>query len=67
MSYMFLLNINFLLSFIKTLRLKDIVYQWDETGSPVQVKPGVGNDLPNFVLTSIDTNHECTSHTNTGN
>nr|QRW38238.1 glutamate-gated chloride channel subunit 2 [Parascaris univalens] len=44
----------------------DIVYQWDETGSPVQVKPGVGNDLPNFVLTSIDTNHECTSHTNTG-
>ncbi|VDK42638.1 unnamed protein product [Anisakis simplex] len=45
---------------------KDIVYQWDDTGSPVQVKPGVGSDLPNFVLTSIDTNHECTSHTNTG-
>ncbi|KAE9549015.1 hypothetical protein FO519_007773 [Halicephalobus sp. NKZ332] len=45
---------------------KDIVYEWDTSGEPVQLKPGVGNDLPNFHLSSIDTKHECTSHTNTG-
>ncbi|OZC07072.1 Glutamate-gated chloride channel subunit beta family protein [Onchocerca flexuosa] len=45
----------------------DIVYEWEkEGGPPVQRKPGVGSDLPNFLLTSIETNHECTSHTNTG-
>ncbi|VDK86047.1 unnamed protein product [Onchocerca ochengi] len=44
----------------------DIVYEWErEGGPPVQRKPGVGSDLPNFLLTSIETNHECTSHTNT--
>ena len=45
---------------------KDIVYEWDTSGDPVQLKPGVGNDLPNFQLSSINTKHECTSHTNTG-
>ncbi|VDO18234.1 unnamed protein product [Brugia timori] len=45
----------------------DIVYEWErEGGPPVQRKPGVGSDLPNFLLTAIETNHECTSHTNTG-
>lgn len=46
---------------------QDIVYEWErEGGPPVQRKPGVGSDLPNFLLTAIETNHECTSHTNTG-
>lgn len=46
---------------------KDIVYQWDsESLEPVQVKDGVGKDLPNFNLTSIDTTQNCTSSTNTG-
>uniref|UniRef100_A0AC34GCP4 Neurotransmitter-gated ion-channel ligand-binding domain-containing protein n=1 Tax=Panagrolaimus sp. ES5 TaxID=591445 RepID=A0AC34GCP4_9BILA len=45
---------------------KDIVYEWDTAGDPVQLKPGVGNDLPNFHLEKIDTGLECTSHTNTG-
>ncbi|VDN06855.1 unnamed protein product [Thelazia callipaeda] len=45
----------------------DIVYEWERDGGPpVQKKSGVGSDLPNFLLTSIETNHECTSHTNTG-
>ena len=45
---------------------KDIVYEWAST-DPVQLKPGVGQDLPNFHLDSdIDTGVECTSHTNTG-
>ncbi|KAM3721771.1 Glutamate-gated chloride channel subunit beta [Dirofilaria immitis] len=43
-----------------------ILYSVREGGQPVQRKPGVGSDLPNFLLTSIETNHECTSHTNTG-
>ncbi|PIO74782.1 Cation transporter family protein [Teladorsagia circumcincta] len=45
--------------------MKDIVYEWDPT-APVQLKPGVGSDLPNFQLTNITTNDDCTSHTNTG-
>ncbi|KAK0423974.1 hypothetical protein QR680_008439 [Steinernema hermaphroditum] len=51
-----------LISYAHTTR--DIVYQWDS--NPVQLKKGVGNDLPNFLLTGIETHHECTSHTNTG-
>ncbi|CAI4229985.1 unnamed protein product [Auanema sp. JU1783] len=45
--------------------MKDIIYEWDFE-NPVQVKAGVGNDLPNFQLTNISTNSDCTSHTNTG-
>ncbi|KAI1729757.1 neurotransmitter-gated ion-channel ligand binding domain-containing protein [Ditylenchus destructor] len=46
---------------------KDIVYEWDTTSAPVQLKPGVGQDLPNFQLDDhIDTGIECASHTNTG-
>ncbi|CAD5208707.1 unnamed protein product [Bursaphelenchus xylophilus] len=45
---------------------KDIVYEWDTSGDPVQKKAGVGTDLPNFHLANIDTGIECTSHTNTG-
>ncbi len=44
---------------------KDIVYEWDEV-NPVQIKQGVGNDLPNFKLSSVTTNADCTSVTNTG-
>lgn len=44
---------------------KDISYVWAEP-APVQLKDGVGSDLPNFVLTNITTNDDCTSHTNTG-
>lgn len=40
--------------------IQDIVYEWDTSGDPVQLKPGVGNDLPNFHLDKIDTGHECT-------
>ena len=32
----------------------------------VQIKQGVGQDLPDFKLDYIDTGVECTSHTNTG-
>uniref|UniRef100_A0A915PU18 Uncharacterized protein n=1 Tax=Setaria digitata TaxID=48799 RepID=A0A915PU18_9BILA len=54
-----------LISYAHTIT--DIVYEWEkESGPPVQRKPGVGSDLPNFLLTDIETNHECTSHTNTG-
>ncbi|KAH7730213.1 CRE-GLC-2 protein [Aphelenchoides avenae] len=45
---------------------QDIVYEWDKFTLPVQLKPGVGYDLPNFRLDDIDTGIECTSHTNTG-
>ncbi|ULU11402.1 hypothetical protein L3Y34_015096 [Caenorhabditis briggsae] len=45
--------------------MNDIMYEWDPV-KPVQVKPGVGSDLPNFVLENITTNTDCTSHTNTG-
>ncbi|VDM60437.1 unnamed protein product [Angiostrongylus costaricensis] len=45
--------------------MKDIIYEWDPT-VPVQLKPGVGSDLPNFQLQNITTNADCTSHTNTG-
>uniref|UniRef100_A0A915DHR4 Neurotransmitter-gated ion-channel ligand-binding domain-containing protein n=2 Tax=Ditylenchus dipsaci TaxID=166011 RepID=A0A915DHR4_9BILA len=45
---------------------KDIVYEWDTTSAPVQLKGGVGQDLPNFLLENIDTGVECASHTNTG-
>uniref|UniRef100_L7MLH1 Glutamate-gated chloride channel subunit beta n=1 Tax=Oesophagostomum dentatum TaxID=61180 RepID=L7MLH1_OESDE len=45
--------------------MKDIVYEWDPD-TPVQLKPGVGSDLPNFQLQNITTNDDCTSHTNTG-
>uniref|UniRef100_A0AC35GW05 Glutamate-gated chloride channel n=1 Tax=Panagrolaimus sp. PS1159 TaxID=55785 RepID=A0AC35GW05_9BILA len=47
---------------------KDIEYEWDtEKGDPVQLKLGVGNDLPNFHLEKIDTKGlDCVSHTNTG-
>lgn len=45
---------------------KDIVYEWDTSGEPVQKKAGVGTDLPNFNLEDINTGIECTSHTNTG-
>uniref|UniRef100_A0A914PSS6 Uncharacterized protein n=1 Tax=Panagrolaimus davidi TaxID=227884 RepID=A0A914PSS6_9BILA len=47
---------------------KDIEYEWDtEKGDPVQLKSGVGNDLPNFHLEKIDTKGlDCVSHTNTG-
>uniref|UniRef100_A0A0K0CSZ6 Neur_chan_LBD domain-containing protein n=1 Tax=Angiostrongylus cantonensis TaxID=6313 RepID=A0A0K0CSZ6_ANGCA len=45
--------------------MKDIIYEWDTT-APVQLKPGVGSDLPNFQLQNITTNADCTSHTNTG-
>ncbi|EYC03115.1 hypothetical protein Y032_0096g2944 [Ancylostoma ceylanicum] len=45
--------------------MKDIVYEWDYS-APVQLKPGVGSDLPNFQLQNITTNDDCTSHTNTG-
>ncbi|PAV67683.1 hypothetical protein WR25_04210 isoform C [Diploscapter pachys] len=53
-----------LISYAHTM--KDIIYRWDTKGDPVQRKRGVGNDLPNFLLTKILTNNECTSHTNTG-
>lgn len=45
---------------------KDIMYEWDV--EPIQLKPGVGEDLPNFHLEkkSINTKIECSSHTNTG-
>uniref|UniRef100_A0A1I7XNP3 Neur_chan_memb domain-containing protein n=1 Tax=Heterorhabditis bacteriophora TaxID=37862 RepID=A0A1I7XNP3_HETBA len=55
-----------MLSKIDVLSYKDIIYEWDSSGAPVQVKKGVGSDLPNFQLTNITTNDECTSHTNTG-
>ncbi|CAD5205981.1 unnamed protein product [Bursaphelenchus okinawaensis] len=45
---------------------KDIMYEWDTSGEPVQKKAGVGTDLPNFHLADINTGIECTSHTNTG-
>ena len=45
--------------------MNDIMYEWDPD-KPVQLKPGVGLDLPNFVLQNITTNADCTSHTNTG-
>ncbi|CAB3408730.1 unnamed protein product [Caenorhabditis bovis] len=45
--------------------MNDIMYEWDKE-SPVQLKPGVGSDLPNFVLEYVSTNDACTSHTNTG-
>ncbi|KAI6232662.1 Glutamate-gated chloride channel subunit beta [Aphelenchoides fujianensis] len=44
----------------------DIVYEWDSV-DPVQKKPGVGGDLPNFRLDDhVDTTISCTSKTNTG-
>ncbi|CAJ0564911.1 unnamed protein product, partial [Mesorhabditis spiculigera] len=47
---------------------KDIDYEWDKrVPQPVQKKPGVGDDLPNFMLMDpININNDCTSHTNTG-
>uniref|UniRef100_A0A183BPQ7 Ig-like domain-containing protein n=1 Tax=Globodera pallida TaxID=36090 RepID=A0A183BPQ7_GLOPA len=53
-----------LISYAHTTR--DIVYEWAHNTEPVQLKPGVGQDLPNFHLDYIDTGVECTSHTNTG-
>ncbi|KAL3083922.1 hypothetical protein niasHT_036493 [Heterodera trifolii] len=53
-----------LISYAHTTR--DIVYEWSRNTEPVQLKPGVGQDLPNFLLDHIDTGVECTSHTNTG-
>lgn len=44
---------------------KDILYEWDPD-TPVQLKGGVGGDLPNFKLRNISTNDDCTSYTNTG-
>ncbi|TKR96827.1 hypothetical protein L596_010789 [Steinernema carpocapsae] len=52
-----------LISYAFTTR--DIVYQWNDEDR-VQLKDGVGLDLPNFLLAGIETDHECTSHTNTG-
>jgi glutamate receptor, anionic len=52
-----------LISYAHTTR--DIVYVWS-SNEPVQKKPGVGQDLPNFHLDDIDTGVECTSRTNTG-
>ncbi|KAF8365613.1 glc-2 [Pristionchus pacificus] len=49
---------------------KDIVYEWTNTPEtkPVQLKDGVGLDLPNFQLDGVPpVNKECTSITNTGN
>ncbi|CAD6184218.1 unnamed protein product [Caenorhabditis auriculariae] len=45
--------------------MKDIMYEWD-VNTPVQLKQGVGSDLPNFQLQNVSTNDDCTSHTNTG-
>ncbi|KAF7636107.1 hypothetical protein Mgra_00004552 [Meloidogyne graminicola] len=48
---------------------KDIIYEWAGNKSlhdSVQIKQGVGKDLPDFKLDFIDTGIECTSHTNTG-
>lgn len=45
--------------------MNDIMYEWDPS-TPVQLKPGVGSDLPNFILKNYTTNADCTSHTNTG-
>uniref|UniRef100_A0A0N5AGP4 Glutamate-gated chloride channel n=1 Tax=Syphacia muris TaxID=451379 RepID=A0A0N5AGP4_9BILA len=45
---------------------KDLVYRWDTDDEPVRKKGEVGQDLPNFKLTSIVTNDNCTSHTTTG-
>ncbi|GMT31138.1 hypothetical protein PFISCL1PPCAC_22435, partial [Pristionchus fissidentatus] len=45
---------------------KDIVYEWTED-KPVQLKEGVGSDLPNFILDGTPpVNKDCTSNTNTG-
>ncbi|VDD89986.1 unnamed protein product [Enterobius vermicularis] len=44
----------------------DLVYRWDTDDEPVRKKGEVGQDLPNFKLTSISTNDNCTSHTTTG-
>uniref|UniRef100_A0A915NNN1 Glutamate-gated chloride channel n=1 Tax=Meloidogyne floridensis TaxID=298350 RepID=A0A915NNN1_9BILA len=54
-----------LISYAHTTR--DIIYEWAGNGDDsVQIKQGVGQDLPDFKLDYIDTGVECTSHTNTG-
>uniref|UniRef100_A0A1I8BNL6 Ig-like domain-containing protein n=1 Tax=Meloidogyne hapla TaxID=6305 RepID=A0A1I8BNL6_MELHA len=56
-----------LISYAHTTR--DIIYEWAGNGSlhdSVQIKQGVGQDLPDFRLDYIDTGVECTSHTTTG-
>ncbi|CAI5437945.1 unnamed protein product [Caenorhabditis angaria] len=46
--------------------MNDIIYEWDPV-APVQLKKGVGSDLPNFQLIDTRVNDDCTSRTNTGN
>lgn len=48
------------------LNLITAILEWAIYTMPVQLKEGVGEDLPNFRLAGIDTGVECTSRTNTG-
>uniref|UniRef100_A0AC35TQ13 Ig-like domain-containing protein n=1 Tax=Rhabditophanes sp. KR3021 TaxID=114890 RepID=A0AC35TQ13_9BILA len=45
----------------------DIEYQWDNSvSSPIQIKSGVDQSLPNFLLVNYTVNRDCTHKTLTG-
>ncbi len=52
---------------LRAWRKPEVDSEWDASvPKPVQLKEGVGTDLPNFKLVGIDTGVECASYTNTG-